>query len=73
MRAVVVREHGEFEVLRLEESPVPEPGAGEVQVRVRASGLNHLDTWVRRGVPGHRFPLPMIPGCDGAGGRLRRR
>jgi NADPH:quinone reductase-like Zn-dependent oxidoreductase len=38
-----------------------------VRVRVRASGLNHLDTWVRRGVPGHRFPLPMIPGCDGAG------
>lgn len=67
MRAVVVREHGEFEALRLEDVPVPEPGAGEVQVRVKASGLNHLDTWVRRGVPGHRFPLPMIPGCDGAG------
>ena len=33
----------------------------------RAAGVNHLDTWVRRGVPGHTFPLPMIPGCDGAG------
>ena len=67
MKAVVVREHGDLDALLLEDRPVPEPGPGEVQVRVRASGLNHLDTWVRRGVPGHRFPLPMIPGCDGAG------
>jgi NADPH:quinone reductase-like Zn-dependent oxidoreductase len=67
MRAVMVREHGGLESLRLEDvEPVP-PGPGEVQVALRASGLNHLDTWVRRGVPGHRFPLPMIPGCDGAG------
>lgn len=67
MRAVLVSEHGGFDVLKLVELPAPEPGPGEVQVRVRASALNHLDTWVRRGVPGHRFPLPMIPGCDGAG------
>ena len=46
---------------------MPEPGPGEIRVRIRAAGLNHLDTWVRRGVPGHAFPLPMVPGCDGAG------
>jgi NADPH:quinone reductase-like Zn-dependent oxidoreductase len=34
---------------------------------VRAAGVNHLDCWVRRGVPGHTFPLPLVPGCDGAG------
>jgi NADPH:quinone reductase-like Zn-dependent oxidoreductase len=67
MKAVVVREHGGYEVLRLEEAEAQPPGPGEVQVAIRASGLNHLDTWVRRGVPGHRFPLPMIPGCDGSG------
>lgn len=67
MRAVVVREHGDLDVLRIEESEPVAPGPHEVQVEVRASGLNHLDTWVRRGVPGHQFPLPMIPGCDGAG------
>jgi NADPH:quinone reductase-like Zn-dependent oxidoreductase len=67
MRAVRVHEHGGPGVLRLEEIEAPAPRAGEVQVRVRAAALNHLDVWVRRGVPGHRFPLPITPGCDGAG------
>lgn len=67
MRVVRIREHGGLEQLRFEEAPVPAPGPCEVRVAVRAVGLNHLDTWVRRGVPGHTFPLPMIPGCDGAG------
>ena len=67
MRAVVIREHGGLDKLLMEERPVPEPGPHEIRVRIRAAGLNHLDTWVRRGVPGHTFPLPMVPGCDGAG------
>ena len=67
MTALVVREHGDLDVLRFEDRDVPQPGAGEVQVAVRAAAINHLDTWVRRGVPGHRFPLPMVLGCDGAG------
>lgn len=46
-------------------SPPILPGTARVQVK--AVGLNHLDLWVRNGVPGHRFPLPLIPGCDGAG------
>lgn len=67
MRVVRIHEHGGLDRLRFEEAPLPEPGPGEVRIRVRAIGINHLDTWVRRGVPGHTFPLPMIPGCDGAG------
>lgn len=67
MRAVVIREHGGPEVLRLEERDVPEPGPGQARVRVRAVGINHLDLWVRKGVPGHTFPLPIVPGCDVAG------
>jgi NADPH:quinone reductase-like Zn-dependent oxidoreductase len=67
MRAVVIREHGSFDKLLLEERPGPEPRADEVRVRVRAAALNHLDTWVRRGIEGVRFPLPIVPGCDGAG------
>jgi NADPH:quinone reductase-like Zn-dependent oxidoreductase len=67
VRALVIREHGGPEVLRFEDRPVPEPGPGDVRVRVRAVGLNHLDVWVRRGVPGHTFPLPIVPGCDVAG------
>jgi NADPH:quinone reductase-like Zn-dependent oxidoreductase len=67
LRAIVIREHGGLETLRLEERPDPVPGPKEVRVRVRAVGLNHLDLWVRKGVPGHVFPLPIVPGCDIAG------
>ena len=67
MRAAVIREHGSYDKIVFEDRPVPEPGPGEVRVAVKAAGLNHLDLWVRRGVPGHAFPLPMVLGCDGAG------
>jgi NADPH:quinone reductase-like Zn-dependent oxidoreductase len=67
MRCAVVREHGGLDKLVIEERPVPEPAADQVLLRVRAAGMNHLDLWVRRGVPGHPFPLPMILGCDFAG------
>jgi NADPH:quinone reductase-like Zn-dependent oxidoreductase len=67
MRAVVVREHGGVEALRLEDVETPEPGPGQVRVRVAAVGINHLDVWVRRGVPGHHFPLPLTPGSDVSG------
>jgi NADPH:quinone reductase-like Zn-dependent oxidoreductase len=67
MRAAVVREHGGFENVNVEDWPVPEPAADEVLVKVHAAGTNHLDLWVRRGVPGHEFPLPMILGCDFSG------
>jgi NADPH:quinone reductase-like Zn-dependent oxidoreductase len=67
MRAVVVEEHGGPEALRIVERPDPEPGPGEIRVRIRAAALNHLDLWVRKGVPGVRYPLPLIPGCDGSG------
>lgn len=67
MRCVVVREHGGFDQLRLEERPVPTPGPGQVRLRMQAVGLNHLDTWVRRGVPGHTFPLPLVSSSDGCG------
>jgi NADPH:quinone reductase-like Zn-dependent oxidoreductase len=67
MRAVLLREHGGPEVLRVEEVPDPTPGPGQVVVRVRACALNHLDIWVRRGIPGAPFHLPMITGADIAG------
>ena len=67
MKAVVIHEHGDYDKLVFEDRPSPEPGPGEVRIAVKAAGLNHLDTWVRRGVPGHAVPLPIVPGCDGAG------
>jgi len=67
MQAVVVAGHGGLEALELREVPQPQPGPGQVRIAVAFSALNHLDIWVRKGVPGHRFPLPMTPGCDFSG------
>lgn len=67
MKAVVVREHGGLDKLLFEERDPPEPGPREVRVAVRACAMNHLDTWVRRGVEGHTFPLPLVPGSDVSG------
>ncbi len=67
MKAVVIEEHGGPESLLIRDLPDPEPGPGEVRVRIRAAALNHLDLWARRGIEGVRYPLPLIPGCDGAG------
>jgi NADPH:quinone reductase-like Zn-dependent oxidoreductase len=67
MQAVHVSAHGDPSVLQLVDLPRPSPGAGEVLVKVLALSLNHLDLWVRRGMPGLKLPLPMIPGCDGTG------
>ncbi|HZS31499.1 MAG TPA: zinc-binding dehydrogenase [Gaiellaceae bacterium] len=65
MRAVRIHEDGGPEVLVLEEAPDPEPAAGEVLVRLHASALNHLDVWIRKGLPS--VPKPRILGADGAG------
>ena len=67
MRAVHVTRHGGPEVLELVDLPVPEPGPGEARVRVAAISVNHLDLWVRRGMPGVEIPMPHVPGCDGTG------
>lgn len=67
MRAWVIREHGGPEVLNLETLDIPEPGPYQVRIRPVRGALNHLDLWVRKGVPGHKFPLPLIPLSDVAG------
>jgi NADPH:quinone reductase-like Zn-dependent oxidoreductase len=67
MKAIVYAEHGGPEVLKYTDTPAPVIGPGEVLVRVRACALNHLDLWLRRGVPSLKIPLPHIPGSDVAG------
>jgi NADPH:quinone reductase-like Zn-dependent oxidoreductase len=67
MLAVRLAAHGGPEQLQLTEIPRPAPGPGQILVEMKAVSLNHLDIWVRRGIPGVRYPLPLIPGCDGAG------
>lgn len=67
MKAVIFSRHGGPEILRYTDVPDPVIGSNDVLVRVRACALNHLDIWVRRGMPGVTIPLPHIGGCDIAG------
>jgi NADPH:quinone reductase-like Zn-dependent oxidoreductase len=67
MKAVIFSEHGGPEVLCYADMREPKVGADEVLVRVRACALNHLDLWVRRGMPGITIPKPHILGSDIAG------
>lgn len=66
MRAVVLREIGKPSNVRIEEVPLPEPGPGEVRVRLEASALNRRDVWITVGAY-PRIKLPSISGSDGAG------
>ena len=65
VQAVRIHEDGGPDVLVLEEVPDPSPGPGEVLIRLRASALNHLDVWIRKGLPS--VPKPRILGADGSG------
>ncbi len=65
MRAIRVQEVGGPEVLRVEEVPSPEPGEGEVRVRIEAAGVNFIDIYVRTGA--YRADPPFTPGMEAAG------
>jgi NADPH:quinone reductase-like Zn-dependent oxidoreductase len=65
VKAVRIHEDGGPEVLRYEDAPDPAPGEDDVLIRLRAASLNHLDVWVRKGLPSVR--KPRILGADGAG------
>ena len=66
MKAVLFHEHGGPEVLKYEDAPDPKPGRGDVLIDVKATSINHIDIFLRRGMPGVRVPLPKIAGCDAA-------
>ena len=67
MKAIRVKEFGGPDVLRLEQVTAPKPGAGEVLVRIHASGVNPVETYIRAGKYARLPELPYTPGNDGAG------
>jgi len=67
MKAIQFDQHGTPDVLQLKDVPQPSLGPHDVEIKLHASGLNHLDIWVRQGLPGITIPLPHTLGCDGAG------
>jgi len=65
VKAIRIHEDGGPGVLRYEDAPDPVPGTGQVLIDLRAASMNHLDVWVRKGLPS--VPKPRILGADGAG------
>src|ERR1700693_5133850 len=67
MKAARIHQHGSPDVLVYEDAPEPKIKANQVLVRVRACALNHLDLFVRAGIPGMKFSLPHVLRSDIAG------
>ena len=67
MKAARIHQHGGTDVLVYEDAPDPQIKANQVLVRVRACALNHLDLFIRAGIPGMKFAMPHILGADIAG------
>ena len=67
VKAIRVREFGPPDAMRLEDVPDPVPGRGQVLVRIRAAGVNPVETYIRSGTYHRRPALPYTPGDDAAG------
>jgi NADPH:quinone reductase-like Zn-dependent oxidoreductase len=67
MKAVVFDQHGGPEVLQYRDVPNPTPGPGEVLIEVKAASINHIDVFLRRGMPGIKVQMPKLVGSDAAG------
>ena len=67
MKAARIHRHGDPGVLVYEDAPDPSIRPDQVLIRVRACALNHLDLWIRAGIPGMNIPMPHILGSDIAG------
>lgn len=67
MKASFLTGHGDIDKIRYDDLPDPVPGPGQVRVRLRAGALNHLDIFVRNGIPGISLSMPHVMGSDGAG------
>ena len=67
MKAIRVQQFGGPEVMKVEDVSDPSPGPGQVVVRIRAAGVNPVDTYIRTGTYARKPPLPYTPGSDGAG------
>ncbi len=65
MQVIRIHEHGSRDKLQIDSLPVPKVQTDEILIKVKTAALNHLDIWVREGIPG--VPLPLIMGSDAAG------
>lgn len=67
MKAIQIKKHGNVRVLNYSEIENPICPPNKIKIKIRACSINHLDIWVRSGIPGMNLPLPLILGSDGSG------
>jgi len=67
MKAIRIHAHGGPEVLKLDDIDTPKFRPEHILVHIKATAMNHMDLWVRKGMPGVKIPLPIILGCEGSG------
>ncbi len=67
MKALAIYEHGDVDKLQIVDLPKPTIGPDDVLINVKATALNHLDLWVREGLPSLKLAMPHVPGSDFAG------
>src|SRR5687768_17783359 len=67
MKALVVREFGGPDVMKIEDVPAPSAGPGQILIRIRAVGVNPVDTYIRAGAYARKPALPYTPHADVAG------
>ncbi|MBI45807.1 MAG: alcohol dehydrogenase [Candidatus Marinimicrobia bacterium] len=67
MKAIVIKEHGCIDALQVISKPEPICPPNKIKINIKACSINHLDIWVRNGIPGLNIPLPLIMGSDASG------
>ena len=67
MKAVYIEKHGNLDVLKYGNVEDPKPNKNQVVVNIKATSINHLDIWVRQGLPRFKVPLPLVLGSDASG------
>ena len=67
MKSILINKHGDVDVLECKDIPEPDCTSDRIKVKIKASAINHLDIWVRNGLPGIDIPLPLILGSDASG------
>ena len=67
MKAIVIESHGGPDVIKIKDIEEPSCAPDKVKVNVKASSINHLDIWVRKGIPGLHIDFPRILGSDASG------
>jgi len=67
MKAILIKEHGDVNVLNSILKPEPACPPNRIKINIKACSINHLDIWVRNGIPGLKIPLPLVMGSDASG------